>query len=68
MTASEIIDELGGTSEVARLCEIKPPSVSEWRRTGIPKPWAKYLRAIRPDAFERVKVAADSQSVDDAAA
>lgn len=53
MDASTIIDRLGGTVEVARLCEVKPPSVSEWRRNGIPKAREMYLRAVRPDAFER---------------
>lgn len=49
--ASELIDKLGGTTEVARLCDIRPPSVSEWRRKGIPKPWMKFLELARPDAF-----------------
>lgn len=52
MTASEIIDRLGGTSEVARLCEVRQPSVSEWRKNGIPKAREMYLRAIRPDIFD----------------
>lgn len=51
-TASEIIDALGGTAAVAKLCEISQPSVSEWRSAGIPKARAQYLRAIRPDAFD----------------
>lgn len=51
-TPDEIIDALGGTSEVARLCEIQPPSVSEWRRRGIPKAQLKFLRLARPDVFE----------------
>ncbi|ATQ77874.1 Rha family transcriptional regulator [Massilia violaceinigra] len=46
-----IIDRLGGTSATARLCEIQPPSVSEWRKTGIPKTQLKFLKAIRPDVF-----------------
>lgn len=48
---SEIIDQLGGTAEVARLCRIKPPSVSEWRRTGIPDARRQYLELLRPDVF-----------------
>lgn len=52
MTASEIIDQLGGTAEVARLCEVQPPSVSEWRVNGIPRARLMYLRAIRPDVFQ----------------
>lgn len=48
---SEIIDLLGGTTAVAKLCEIKAGSVSEWRRKGIPRARVLYLRVIRPDAF-----------------
>lgn len=50
-TDSEIIDRLGGTTEVARICQIKPPSVSEWRSTGIPPARRQYLELLRPDAF-----------------
>jgi hypothetical protein len=50
-TDSEIIDRLGGTTEVARICQIKPPSVSEWRATGIPPARRQYLELLRPDAF-----------------
>lgn len=51
MDATKIIKLLGGTSAVARLCEVKSPSVSEWKREGIPKARLQYLRAIRPDVF-----------------
>lgn len=50
-TDSEIIDRLGGTAEVARISHIKPPSVSEWRATGIPPARRQYLELLRPDAF-----------------
>ncbi|MCA8326103.1 Cro/CI family transcriptional regulator [Burkholderia cepacia] len=46
-----VIDRLGGTSAVARICEIKPPSVHEWRTKGIPKPRLQFLRLAFPDAF-----------------
>lgn len=49
---SQIIDALGGTAAVARLCDVKQPSVSDWRKDGIPKARRMYLRAIRPDVFE----------------
>lgn len=49
MNANAIINALGGTSETARLCEIKPPSVAEWRIRGIPKYRVMYLRLLRPD-------------------
>lgn len=51
MDANKIIDALGGTTAVARLCEIKPPSVAEWRKAGIPNARLMYLRVIRPDVF-----------------
>lgn len=34
ITAAEAIDILGGTTAVARLLDIKPPSVHEWRAKG----------------------------------
>lgn len=49
-----IIDRLGGTSETARLCEIEPPSVSDWRKYGIPKSRLLFLKAVRPDVFENL--------------
>ncbi|MBO4120257.1 helix-turn-helix domain-containing protein [Cupriavidus gilardii] len=36
-TADQLIDLLGGTSAVAELLGIKAPSVSDWRKTGIPR-------------------------------
>lgn len=53
-TDSEIIDRLGGTTEVARICQIKPPSVSEWRSTGIPPARRQFLHLLCPEAFARV--------------
>jgi hypothetical protein len=52
MNHAEIIEKLGGTAEVARLCEVQMPSVSEWKATGIPKARLMYLKAIRPDLFD----------------
>jgi hypothetical protein len=49
---SQIIDKLGGTNAVARLCECRPPSVSEWRNSGIPNARRLYLLAIRPGLAE----------------
>ncbi len=45
--ANTLINELGGTCAVAGICEIRPPSVSHWRKTGIPKPWVKYFGALK---------------------
>ena len=47
-----IIDRLGGTSATARLCEVQPPSVSEWRKAGIPKAQLKFLKLARPEVFD----------------
>ena len=51
MNASEIIDALGGTAEVARICNVRPPSVSEWRVKGIPEARRMFLEVLRPDLF-----------------
>ncbi|MBH1830969.1 hypothetical protein I5W42_05760 [Stenotrophomonas maltophilia] len=64
LTASEIIDRLGGTSKVARICRIKPPSVSEWRASGIPPARRQFLELLRPEAFAGSLVAAVRQLVD----
>lgn len=51
--ANEIIDRLDGTGAVAKLCETSAGAVSQWRKAGIPKARLMYLKAIRPDAFEK---------------
>lgn len=48
-----VIDGIGGTSEVARLCEVTTGAVSQWRHGGIPKARLMYLRLARPEVFER---------------
>lgn len=50
---SEIIDRLGGTLAVANLCKIKPPSVSDWRKKGIPKARRQFLELLKPAAFRK---------------
>ncbi|MRT30793.1 hypothetical protein [Herbaspirillum sp. CAH-3] len=50
--ANTVIDRLGGTNAVARICECKPPSVAEWRTNGIPKAREQFLRLKHPEAFE----------------
>lgn len=63
---SELIDRLGGTAVVARMLRIKPPSVHEWRSSGIPKQRLIQLGAeieksagmkrwdLRPDDWHRI--------------
>ena len=36
LTDSAIIDILGGTAKVARMCKVDPAAVSNWRIRGIP--------------------------------
>lgn len=68
MNDSEIIDALGGTAEVARICNVRPPSVSEWRVKGIPEARRMYLEVLRPDVFASVVTgAAESAPVKGAA-
>lgn len=47
---SKLIDMLGGTVEVARLCQVSSQAVSKWRNEGIPHARLMYLRL----AFERM--------------
>ena len=49
--SNQIIDALGGTVEVARLCEVTKGAVSQWRENGIPAARLMYLRLLRPDLF-----------------
>lgn len=59
LTSDIIIERLGGTSEVARLCGVTPQAVSQWKgldpdskaQREIPTPWLKYFQAIRPEVF-----------------
>lgn len=52
MNDSKLIDLLGGTGEVAKLCDVTVGAVSQWRKSGIPKARLMYLRVVRPDVFK----------------
>ncbi len=52
MDANTIIDELGGTSVVAEMCDVTTGAVSQWREHGIPKAQWKFLSAVRPEVFK----------------
>lgn len=64
MNPSEIIDALGGTFRVAELCEVRPPSVSDWRKYGIPRARMMFLRVAKPEVFKEL----EAQSAKKAAA
>jgi hypothetical protein len=61
MDDGQIIDSLGGNGAVAKLCEVTPQAVWQWRRDGIPRARLLYLRAIRPEAFAGQPIAADPE-------
>ena len=45
MKNSEIINALGGTGKVAKLCCVSPPAVAQWRKDGIPPDRMIFLAA-----------------------
>lgn len=50
-----IVEQFGGTSALAALCEVEPSAVSQWKaKNHIPKAHIKFLRIKRPDLFEAV--------------
>jgi hypothetical protein len=53
--SSRLIDALGGTGAVAKLCDVLPSAVSQWRTDGIPRARLMYLRVVRPDVFKASK-------------
>lgn len=55
MNPSSIIKALGGTSCVAKLCEVRPPSVSDWKKYGIPRARMMFLRIARPEVFKTLE-------------
>lgn len=61
MEPEKIIEALGGTGEVARLCEVRPQAVSQWfgrddkgNPRSIPRARLMYLKAIRPKVFKQL--------------
>ena len=54
MNSSKIIDALGGTLAVARLCQVTQGAVSQWRVNGIPKPRLMLLRLMFTDVFDKI--------------
>lgn len=42
--SSLVVDQLGGTSAVARVCEISTAAVAQWRKSGMPRYRFLFLR------------------------
>lgn len=55
MNPNDVIDALGGTFRVAELCEVRPPSVSGWRKYGIPRARMMFLRVAKPEILETLE-------------
>lgn len=45
--ATQIIERLGDTAEVSRMFGLQMPSVSKWKKKGIPQARMMFLRAAR---------------------
>ena len=45
LTDHQLIELLGGTNEVARLCNVAPPAVAQWKLRGIPHGQLLFLAA-----------------------
>lgn len=58
VNATKVIDALGGTAEVARLCDVRMPSVSDWKRDGIPHARMMFLREARKDELADIDLEA----------
>lgn len=53
INVSDVIARLGGTTAVAEIFGIEPPSVSEWKqRNHIPRARLMYLQLAHPHVFE----------------
>jgi hypothetical protein len=64
MNDSDLINKLGGTFKVARLCDITPQAVSQWRTQGIPDSRRQFLSLRHPNIVVYTpKAARDSTSV-----
>lgn len=51
MDTDKVIEALGGTRKVAKLCGLTDSAVSQWRQNGIPRPWLMFLSRECPQQF-----------------
>lgn len=56
--ATQIIEALGGTAAVSRVFGLSMPSVSDWKKAGIPKTRMMYLEAVYPDKLKGIDTVA----------
>ena len=58
---SVLIDMLGGTSAVAKIFNVKMPTVSYWRKNGIPEARMMYLEVKYKNIVKKFKEEADGK-------
>lgn len=56
--ATQVIDALGGTAAVARIFDVKQPSVSDWKKDGIPASRVMFLKLAYRKALAGIDLAA----------
>jgi len=52
--AIEIIESLGGTAEVSRIFKLSMPSISDWKKTGIPRARMMFLEVAHAEALRGI--------------
>ncbi|MNY56268.1 hypothetical protein D3C86_1923270 [compost metagenome] len=62
--ATQIIQALGGSTAVARLFKIAVPSVTKWKKQGIPRPRMMFLELAQPQALQGVDTQAATSKVE----
>jgi len=45
LTEHALLQLLGGTGKVAKMCEVEPAAVSQWKKNGIPREQLMFLAA-----------------------
>lgn len=60
--ATQIIDRLGGTAKVSRMFSVSMPSVSDWKRDGIPQARVMFLKAAHRKAIAGIDLEAATAS------
>jgi DNA-binding transcriptional regulator YdaS (Cro superfamily) len=45
LTEHALLQLLGGTNRVAKMCEVEPAAVSQWKKNGIPREQLLFLGA-----------------------
>lgn len=56
--ATQVIDALGGTAAVARIFDLSMPSVSDWKKDGIPSARMMFLRATKKKELDGIDLTA----------